>query len=242
MFYLHHTNDHTMNIELAISIQIGPALQSFLDHSDHFGPRNPRDIIQPTHHLDLLMNSLPHARNGMMLRLTMNALFVTYIKNNSLTTSGRKFKSDLILNQCFDGEIPALKTLRLTQGVHNEIHPQNPANNRELISIEDALNRGLISHSLNTFDVLRQDMKHFDPDHIGTASMMLMVRLNSHRVNLDPHIIEEIRNEYFIVRDTLTQWTQLLREKREGTLTAEQMGLFEDHMRGAPEIKEPVSV
>jgi hypothetical protein len=64
-----------MNIELATSIQIGPALQSFLDRSDCFGPRNPHDIIKPSHHLDLLMNSLPHARNGVMFRSTMDLFF-----------------------------------------------------------------------------------------------------------------------------------------------------------------------
>jgi hypothetical protein len=224
-----------MNIELDTPIQIGPALQSFLDHSDHFGPRNPRDIIQPNHHLDLLMNSLPHARNGVMFRSTMDLLFVTYIKNNSLTMSRNKFRSDLLLNQCFDEEIPALKTLIF----HRGIQFQTPANNKESISMIDALNLGLIDHPLNTFEVLKQNLSDFDPDNMGTATMMSMVRLNSHRVNLSPNIIEELRNEYHIVRETVIQWNQLLREKREGNLTAEQIGLFEDHIRGVPEVKEP---
>lgn len=171
------------------------------------------------------MNNLPHARDGLMLRNTIYFLLSIYFKNNSLIKSNRVFISDSIMKQCFDGDIPAQKIII----------------NTRLISMIDAMDQGLINYPLNTFDTMKHKNPNFDPQSIKFNDLQDIVQFNARRIELEPNIIQELQNEDLIVRETLDQWNELLRQKRERIFTSEQEALFENYMTGTPDIKEPES-
>lgn len=211
-----------MNIQRSTPIQVGPALQCLLDHNDYFGPRDPLRII--THdYLEPLMNSLPHARNGLMLRGIMYTLLALYAKNNSLTRPRNQFASDAIMEHCFGGNIPV----------------QHIVINRNLLSMSDALDRGLIAYPLNTFEEMNHIYPNFNPDNFNITHLMELVYLNSREVNVPDHVRQELQNEQDIIIETIQRWNQFLREKREGRFTPEQEELFQNYMDGASDIKEP---
>jgi hypothetical protein len=198
-----------------VPIQVGPVLQCLLDHSDYFGPRDPHEIINPSHYyLDSLMDSLPHAHNGLMLRDTMYELLSIYVKNNSLKHR-QTFTPDPIMKQCFDGNIPAQYIV-----------------NRKRISMVDAVNRGLIRYPLNTFDALKHINPNFDPQNVTLGDVLTIVQLNANRAYPDPNIIHELVSEYLIVRSTLDQWNELLNGKDEGLFSSGAEVLFDNYMTG----------
>jgi hypothetical protein len=203
------------------AIQVGPAFQCFLNHYEYFGPRFPNEIINPhNYYLEPLMNSLPHARNGLMLKSTAIVLFYVYIKNNNLA-EGNTVIPDDIIKHCFDGEIPA-------QYYYDE--------NRHKILMTTAVDDGFIEYPLNTFDTIRIHYPNFNSNEFKNHFFQNIIGSNSNYVDVSPQILTELEQEYNIIKATSEQWNNLLRQQSQ--LTLEQQALFEDYM-SPPDIKEP---
>jgi hypothetical protein len=205
------------------TIQVGPAIQCFLNHGDYFGPRFPDEIINPEHYyLELLMDKCPHARNGLMLKLTGTLLFLIYIKNNSLSEKGRIIP-DGIMKHCFGEEIPAQYYI-------------DPHMNKILMTtaVEEGVN------PLNTFDMINVNFSNdFNRDRFKPYYIQHIISLNSDFVEVSPHILEELQQEYNIIKTALDQWNNLSRQRSH--FTSQQEGLLDDYM-SPQDIKEPEDI
>jgi hypothetical protein len=208
---------------LSRQIHVYPALQCLLNHSDYFGPQNPYEIINPDNfYLDSLIDSLPYVRDGLMLRSTINKLLRIYAKNNSLM-SNDLITPDSIMKQCFGGNIPAQ-------------YYMDRIGNKTLMTT--AIENGLIDHELNTFDMMTLIIPNrFTQERFNIYFIQNIITLNSDRVDVIPHVLNQLHHEHEIVSDTLNRWDELLHQKP--NFNSEQKILFNDYMSKELDIKEP---
>lgn len=126
--------------------------------------------------------------------LTPGFMLVEYTKANSLIT-GRNVIPDYLMNQAFGGDIPAL---------------YYPLDDKSKISMDYALELGLINRPLNTFEALQVKHPGFNSTMFGPLFRVKIVVLNCQQIGEisgskafveDPDFIATVFNEHNIVKD-----------------------------------------
>lgn len=121
-------------------IYAGAALQYFLQNGN-FGvipaPNNTNQLVP-------LMNTLPLARQGYLLRNTLTTLFYLYLHMNGLDTENNKIRSDNFMLDVF-GRMPA-----------NFYQYRDPNGQITKISMDQAINQGLVTAPMSSYQVLAQ--------------------------------------------------------------------------------------
>ena len=127
-------------------VYAGDALLYFLSAAPgNFGPLDPQTTVNTGQPGSDLMDSLPLARQGYLLRNSITALSFIYAHANNLFTpeDPQNVRSDALMNTAFNGIIPA--TFYMYRGDNGRL---------EKLLMTDAVNQGIISGPMTTYQVI----------------------------------------------------------------------------------------
>jgi hypothetical protein len=209
-----------------IPVQAGQALVDFLNNNPAgFGFLNPLQQGGPS-----LMEYLPNARQGTMLRNTATMLFFIYAHQNSLLDAqdSRFARSDQHMEKCFGGTVPA--SFYSYRGVDGK---------PDKVPMEVAIQRGYITQPLNTFEVIgplypegtvdkRNNPKVFKPEKFNTCFFQNIAAANYYSRALlpkwglqdaaealsQPDLLAAMMQEHNIVKQASTEWHEFLAPER----------------------------
>jgi hypothetical protein len=153
-------------------VYAGEALRQFfnegaLANGVGFGPAQPGAVGG-----ELLMDLLPNAKQGWLLRNTTTLLFFAYAHAQGLQdqNDGRKTRSDPVMDRAFNGTIiaaayPNIVGQKMVEGKAGAAARQK--NLTQAIPMSDAVARGLTA-PLNTYQGLQQAYPEFNPGRFDT--------------------------------------------------------------------------
>jgi len=127
-------------------VYAGDALRAFFTAAPgNFGPLGPKEAVATQQPGALLMDSLPMASQGYLLRNTSTMLFYIYAHANQLQAedNAQYARSDEVMMQAFGGDIPA--SWLSYRGVDTK-----PVK----VSMTDAINQGIVQQPMNTYQVI----------------------------------------------------------------------------------------
>ncbi len=166
-----------------------------------------------------LMDYLPCLKSGYFLKNSATMLFFIYAHENKLQdeTNGSLAKSDNVLNHVFGGQIPS--------AFYRYIGPDGK---KVKITMKDAIEKGLITKPLNTFDVIKAVDPKFDPNRFNTYFFQNMAGNNIYSGDFlnKPELAdiatalnkEEIRNamlqEHNYIKQASLDWATLTEPAR----------------------------
>lgn len=194
-------------------VNVGDALLSFFNDIDaDFGPLEPLDGNKD----DLLMDHLPLAKSGWLMRSTVQKLLYIYISANNLRYGKNSAFSDKIMLNSFWGDIPAAFYIYRDDDTHKV----------RIIKMQDAVDEDLIVEPLNVYDVLKSKYADFDPNDIRFIYFMQIITCDTYTKNKilndpDPEFNqlaeqfdnEEVKegalHEYYIVDNAFKQWKEI---------------------------------
>jgi len=177
-----------------------------------------------------LMERLPRARQGYLLRNTTTMLFYIYAHQQQLQdeANAQYSHADDVMNAAFGGQIPS------TYYVYTVGTGAEAKSVKEPMAV--ALQRGLINVPMNTYQVIQQsyppqtgengEQLGFDPNHFKTYFYQNLAAANySSKDNLpegsaertallDTQIRREMLDEHNLVKATSQSWKELLKPGR----------------------------
>lgn len=209
-------------------VYAGEALRHFFTAAPgNFGPLNPVQAAQTQQAGAALMDSLPRAQQGYLLRNTSTMLFYIYAHANQLqdAENAQFARSDAIMNESFGGAIPAaFYSVRGGDGKTVKV------------SMDEAVRQGAIQAPLNTYQVIQVTHPEFNPQRFNTYFFQNIAAANYYSRNAlaaeqgglaaqaavlnQPDIRQAMLNEHNIVKQVSAQWHDLLEPGRKANRDA----------------------
>lgn len=202
-------------------VYAGDALKYFFNvRPEGFGPLDPEQALATGQPGAALADSIPIVEQGYLLRNTCPMLFYIYAHTNQLEDrqNPQFTRSDDVMMAAFGGDIPA--AFYKYRGTDGKLHK---------IRMDQAIQQGLITAPMNTYDVIRQSHPTFNPQRFETYYFQKFAAANYYsRVALgaDPALEpiaqalerEDIRaamlQEHNIVKAARTGWHNILEPVR----------------------------
>lgn len=149
------------------------------------------NIYQGSISLDL-MKFLPLLRQGYSLKGTMNKLFLIYWTMNGYRAKNYSIVPDALCYNSFNSDIPALFLNRIEFGDSNNM------------LMSEAIETGLISKPLNTFEVIKSKDCNFSPENLNDTYINAIIFYNIYdfdtfEISNNENLIEELKIERRIV-------------------------------------------
>lgn len=141
------------------AVKVGPAMLRFLN----YGYLN----ISIEHRTFDLMYLFPIARDGYVEKNLLIKFFYLYGTFHHLRLERNTMSSDTLMLNAFDYDIPALKYRIPGAEPHNSI-----------ISMNEAINQGLVDNPMNTFRVLKLNIPDFNPSNFNIKCVPDILQLN----------------------------------------------------------------
>lgn len=166
-------------------VYAGAALRAFFNRGGNgFGSTNPSQVGAQS-----LIDSLPNAKAGWLMRNTSTLLFFAYAHQQGLLdpTNGQRARSDAVMDEVFDGEIPAAAYPRylgtkVTKGKNGKAEKQK--NTFEAVPMSLAVQNKLVPGPVNTYGALRSAYPEFNRDGFKTFFFQNMASYNYYTRNM----------------------------------------------------------
>jgi hypothetical protein len=176
---------------------------------ERFGVINPEHVIQELRAcnypaINYLINQLPLLNRGYSLRQSLHALMQIYSIMNLRANHGMIYP-DYYMNSIFGGTIPAI------------YYMYRPGQDQlRKISMQDAINEGLIDHPLNSYESAgipnTSNWASHKLYHIVLANSTSFLDLDQETKAYlnDPIIYQELLHEYELINNTFNQLKRVL--------------------------------
>ena len=155
----------------------------FQEGAQGFGPVDPRVPNSPA-----LIDSLPNAKNGYLMRNTSTLLFFAYAHNRSLLdpNNGQLARADAVMDAVFGGVLPAaaVPLPRGAKEVTNKKGVTKTKNVFEAVPMSIAVRQGAITAPVNTYQALGIAYPAFNKDSFKTVFFQNMASYNYYTRNM----------------------------------------------------------
>jgi hypothetical protein len=144
---------------------------------------------------ELLIEQLPLLQDGYALEHTCIILGYIYILANRLQNI--TVASDDHMFECFGGRLPAKYIFY----------------GGSRITMEQALDEGIIDRPLNTYEAISRTDWGFNPNSFKLDKLSAIVGLNVTDITVDSQLYRDLEYEHEIVKQTLEAWYKIYQRK-----------------------------
>jgi hypothetical protein len=215
------TNPESMGSTFA-PVFAADAMRAFFNNNPGgFGPLDPEEAARTQEAGTALMDMLPMAKSGRLLRNSVTMLFYLYARANGLQgeDNASLTRTDDHWKQCFGGSIPAAFY----------VFPVDENGKSTKITMAEAVAKGHTKIQLNTFDTIKNARPEFNQDYFNTYYFQNIAAANYFPIGWlktidamksiadeleDPAVRAQMLAEHNLIKAASSAWKRLLEPGR----------------------------